>query len=421
MDKKKLITSISVTVAGLITMTAAGLRPDAAVNSAVSAARNTAYFAAGITIPQVSAVKLPELAAELITREQSGESPVPSGEAPVPSGEAPVLSGEAPGLSGEAPALTGEARIQSAEAQGQAGQDPAPSDQADAEKTGARVISRNITEFHDDYDLTSSNRSGTIVREHFSGYQGDDYIQLPDGGLVWNCTSDSAESILTAAGTSPGITIERSTPEPQVLIIHTHTTESYEPWQRDYYDSALPSRTRDPSRNMIRVGEAMAEVLAENGISVLHDGTIHDYPSYTGSYDRSEATIRAALEEFPSIKVILDLHRDAISGGGVRTAPVAEINGKSAAQFMIITGCDDGRFGNMPDYDKNLSLACAIQSAAEGLFPGLSRPVLFDYRNYNQHISTGSLLIEIGGHANSLDEAVYTGQLLGEAVSAALR
>lgn len=413
MDKKKLITAISVTAAVLITMTAAGLRPDAAVNSAVSAARNTAYFAAGITIPQASAVKLPELAAELITQEHSGEALAPSGEASAPSGEAPVLPGEAL-------ALSGEAQIQSAEAQEQTGQASAPSE-ADAEKTGARVISRNITEFHDDYDLTSSNRSGTIVREHFSGYQGDDYIQLPDGGLVWNCTSDSAESILTAAGTSPGITIERNTPEPQVLIIHTHTTESYEPWQRDYYDSALPSRTRDPSRNMIRVGEAMAEVLAENGISVLHDGTIHDYPSYTGSYDRSEATIRAALEEFPSIKVILDLHRDAISGGGVRTAPVAEINGKSAAQFMIITGCDDGRFGNMPDYDKNLSLACAIQSAAEGLFPGLSRPVLFDYRNYNQHISTGSLLIEIGGHANSLDEAVYTGQLLGEALSAALR
>ena len=80
---------------------------------------------------------------------------------------------------------------------------------------------------------------------------------------------------------------------------------------------------------MIRVGEALAQKLADNGISVLHDGTVHDYPSYTGSYDRSEATIRAALEEYPSIKMILDIHRDAISGGGVRTAPVAEIYGRS--------------------------------------------------------------------------------------------
>ena len=154
---------------------------------------------------------------------------------------------------------------------------------------------------------------------------------------------------------------------------------------------------------------------------MLHDGTVHDYPSYTGAYDRSEATIRAALEEYPSIKVIIDLHRDAISAAdGSRTAPVAEINGKSAAQFMIIAGCDDGRFGNMPDYIENFKLACLFQQSAEKLYPGLARPVLFDYRNYNQHISTGSLLIEVGSHANSHDEAVYTGELLGDILSDAL-
>ena len=219
------------------------------------------------------------------------------------------------------------------------------------------------------------------------------------------------------------LTLPAAVPFPvgaEVLIIHTHTTESYEPYQRAYYDSSYPSRTRDSEHNMIRVGEALAQKLADNGISVLHDGTIHDYPSYTGSYDRSEATIRAALEEYPSIKMILDIHRDAISGGGVRTAPVAEIYGRNAAQFMIITGCDDGRFGNMPEYSRNLSLACAIQDSSEKLYPGLARPVLFDYRNYNQHISTGSLLIEVGSDANSLDEAVYTGELLGDIISAAV-
>ena len=206
-----------------------------------------------------------------------------------------------------------------------------------------------------------------------------------------------------------------------MLIVHTHTTESYEPYQRSYYDADYPFRTRDPDCNMTRVGEALAQKLAEHGISVLHDGTIHDYPAYTGAYDRSEVTIRAALEEYPSIKVIIDLHRDAISSAdGSRTAPVAEIEGRNAAQFMIITGCDDGRFGNMPDYLENFRLACLIQSSAETLYPGLARPILFDYRNYNQHISTGSLLIEVGSHANSLDEAVYSGELLGDCMADAL-
>ena len=87
---------------------------------------------------------------------------------------------------------------------------------------------------------------------------------------------------------------------------------------------------------------------------------------------------------------------------------------------MIITGCDDGRFGNMPDYLENFKLACMIQGSAEKLYPGLARPILFDYRNYNQHISTGSLLIEVGSHANSLDEAVYSGELLGDCMADAL-
>ena len=279
------------------------------------------------------------------------------------------------------------------------------------------MITQNIAEFDDGVDRTSAgNRSGPIYRKHYGDYVGDDYIDLPGGGVVWNCTSDSAEKLTAAAESQPDIVVTPDVQEPQVLIVHTHTTESYEPYQRSYYDAEYPFRTRDPDYNMTRVGDALAQKLAEHGISVLHDGTIHDYPAYTGAYDRSEVTIRAALEEYPSIKVIIDLHRDAISSAdGSRTAPVAEINGRNAAQFMVITGCDDGRFGNMPDYLENFRLACMIQSSAEKLYP-----ILFDYRNYNQHISTGSLLIEVGSHANSLDEAVYSGELLGDCMADAL-
>ena len=298
----------------------------------------------------------------------------------------------------------------------------APTAPAPSEESPARVISQNIPEFDDGLDYSAAgNNSGDIVRLTYGKYTTGDYITLASGAQVRNCTTDSNSALLAASGELPSLRIQTDVPEPQVLIVHTHTTESYEPYARDYYDEEFPFRTRDSSHNMTAVGAVLAQTLADNGISVLHDGTVHDYPAYTGAYDRSEATIRAALEQYPSIKIVIDLHRDAISSAdGSRTAPVAMIDGKNAAQLMIIAGCDDGHF-NMPNYMENFRLAALLQNSTELKYPGLARAVLFDYRNYNQHITTGSLLIEVGTHANSLDEALYTAQLLGESMAAALK
>ncbi len=287
--------------------------------------------------------------------------------------------------------------------------------------TKAQVYSQNITPSDDglDYSAAGTN-SGAIHRRHYTGSESPEYITLASGAQVRNCTYDSNEALEQAAKKLPDFDIELYSDEPQVLLIHTHTTESYEPYIRDYYDESFPTRSCDPSHNMIAVGEVMAQTLAQHGITVLHDGTLHDYPAYTGSYDRSEETIRAILAEHPSIKIVIDLHRDAMAEeDGSRIAPVVEIDGRSAAQFMIISGCDDGTF-NMPNYMENFKLAALIQNMSEVMHKGLARPILFDYRNYNQHITTGSLLIEIGSHANSLDEALYTAELLGESMAAAL-
>lgn len=288
-------------------------------------------------------------------------------------------------------------------------------------QSAARVITQNITPFDDELDYAAEGQhSGAIQRKTYKASEGSQYITLASGAAVQNCTEDSSEALLSAAAELPKLEIEFDTPDPQVLIVHTHATESFEPYQRSYFDEDFPSRTQDPTHNTIALGEVLAQTLADNGISVVHDGTLHDYPAYTGSYDRSEETIRAALEEYPSIKIVIDLHRDAIADAdGTRIAPVAEIDGKSAAQFMIIAGCDDGRF-NMPDYMENFKLAALLQNTAEAMYPRLARPVLFDYRNYNQHITTGSLLIEVGSHANSLDEVMYTAELLGEIMASAL-
>lgn len=283
------------------------------------------------------------------------------------------------------------------------------------------LITRGASDVTDGLDLTAAgNNSGAIIRRHYGVSESPDTITLSSGAQLRNMSEIDNAELLESAEELPAFRLEKGSGEPQVLIVHTHTTESYEPYSRDYYDEEFPSRTRDCSRNMAAVGDALSERLAGLGVSVLHDCTEHDYPTYTGSYDRSEATIRTALEEYPGIKVVIDLHRDAIEeADGSRVAPIAEIDGRTAAQFMIIAGCDDGRF-NMPDYMENLRFACLLQNTSEELYPGLARPVLFDYRNYNQHITTGSLLIEVGGHANSFEEAEYTGKLLGEIMAAAL-
>ena len=113
---------------------------------------------------------------------------------------------------------------------------------------------------------------------------------------------------------------------------------------------------------------------------------------------------------------MLDVHRDAIiANDGTITAPVAEIDGKTAAQVMLIAGCDNGKM-NHPNYLKNLSFAAALQTQMESDHPGLTRPVLFDYRYYNQSLTTGSLLIEVGGHANTLAQALYSAELIGDSL-----
>ena len=170
----------------------------------------------------------------------------------------------------------------------------------------------------------------------------------------------------------------------------------------------------------IYLGDILTKTLSDAGIGVLHDTTHHD-ASYNGAYDRSAATVKSYLEKYPSIKVVLDIHRDAIQPEeGVILRPVAEINGREAAQVMIISGCDDGTM-NMPNYFSNLRFAAALQSSMEGMYPGLTRPVFFCYRKYNMDLSPGALLIELGSHGNTLEQVSYSAELVGNALVSLLQ
>lgn len=262
---------------------------------------------------------------------------------------------------------------------------------------------------------------GSIRAEQFGQGSGDGYITL-NAGSIRNYTSCSDADLRSAVSTpSLPFDVEVDSDEPQVLILHTHATETYQTWPDLIYDPDFTARTQNTALNMCAVGEKMTQVLNEAGINTLHDTTLHDSPSYTESYDRSYATTQAYLEKYPSIKVVLDVHRDAIEDSdGTRVKPLCTINGEDTAQVMIIAGCDNGSSIRLPNWRRNLRFAAAWEEAMESRTPGLTRPVMCAYRYYNQDLTTGSLLIEIGGHANTVTEAIRAGQYAAEALAVLL-
>ena len=205
---------------------------------------------------------------------------------------------------------------------------------------------------------------------------------------------------------------------PQVLIVHTHTTETYMTEESDYYTEAFSSRTRQSDKNMVSVGKRVAEKLNAAGIKTLHDTTEHDYPNYTGSYSRAANTINSYLKKYPSIKVVLDLHRDAVSSGeSDKVKLVTEIDGKKAAQVMLVMGSQSGSVTNFPNWKENLKLAVRLQQKIEQKYPTLARPLSLMPKNYNESLTTGSLLIEFGTDVNTLAEAHYSAELVGNALA----
>lgn len=192
----------------------------------------------------------------------------------------------------------------------------------------------------------------------------------------------------------------------EILLYHTHTTEAY---QGD-------TRTQDNSRNVVAVGEKIAAELEAAGFGVVHDTTCHDYPSYNGSYDRSGETIQRNLDQYPGIQVAIDIHRDALGTSDARVKPTVMVNGKKAAQIMIVSGCDDDGTLGFPDWEYNLRLALRCQQAVSDLYPSLARPLSFCPKKYNEHMTHGSILVEFGTDASTLDEALYSGELFGKAL-----
>lgn len=207
--------------------------------------------------------------------------------------------------------------------------------------------------------------------------------------------------------------------EMQILIIHTHASEAYAPAGLDLYEASDDSRTEDIKYNIVRVGDELCTVLEEAGLRVVHDRNIYDYPSYTGSYTRSGDAVQGWLAEYPSINIVIDVHRDALGENGTIYKTMAEEQGTCASQIMLLVGTDESGLEH-PGWQQNLSLALYLQRTVSAAHPTLMRPVELVPQRYNQHLSPGSFILEVGSSGNTLQEALAAVRLFGRAAAPAL-
>lgn len=205
--------------------------------------------------------------------------------------------------------------------------------------------------------------------------------------------------------------------KPTVLIYHSHTTECFTLLDVGYYTKSTDLKTKDINRNMVRVGDEICKVLESRGIGVVHDREIHD-EDYNSAYDSSRQSVEKYLEEYPSIEITIDVHRDSITyKDGTKVKPTVEVDGKKAAKMMIISGCEYNRVKNFPDWQANLHFSTAVTNELNSKYEGLMRPILFSERKYNMDLTKNSFLLEVGTEANTLDEACYSGRLFADGLS----
>lgn len=204
--------------------------------------------------------------------------------------------------------------------------------------------------------------------------------------------------------------------EPTVLIVHTHGTESYE--ADGTYQETSPYRTMDTDHNMVSIGQRVAEILEAGGIRVIHDRSLHDYPAYNDAYANARQSISQILAENPSICLVLDLHRDAAEDeNGNQKRSAVTLEGESCARLMMVMGSDKGNL-SFPHWEQNLALAVKLQACLEQKYEGLCKPIQLVTSRYNQDLSTGALLIEVGTAGNTHREALAAAEHLAEGILA---
>lgn len=242
----------------------------------------------------------------------------------------------------------------------------------------------------------------------------------PDAAAISIRNPTGAELDLQALMAQP-IEMDPESDGPLILIVHTHATEAYMPSEGEEYEADGAFRTLDTAHNVVRVGQAMADRLNENGISAIHDTTLNDVPGYDDAYERTAEVISGYLETYPSIRMVIDLHRDSIeTDDGGELALACELDGQRAAQLLFVMGSDIAGMEH-PNWRCNLGFALRLQAYCEGCAPGLFRELTLRTQRYNEHLTPYSVLLEVGAAGNTLPEAIYSAQYFADRLTELLR
>lgn len=285
-------------------------------------------------------------------------------------------------------------------------------------------------------DTDGEKNDGTVSVVKPSGLYDFDYSAVPDGctpiiPMDLSLSSYGSSYINNSTGYAPDISALlkkklgsdngykplAASQSPIVLIIHTHGTEAYSEDGAFYFKGEDNyARTGDAGKSVVAVGAQMSEILNKNGIPTAHCTVMHDSVQYKDSYARAEETVKKYLAEYPTIKLVIDIHRDSIvRSTGELVRPVTSIDGEAAAQVMCVVG-SDWAGDACPNWENNLSLALKLRESLNEKHGNICRPVFLKGNTYNQELAEYSLLIEVGSSGNSLEEALRSASATAEAL-----
>ena len=270
-------------------------------------------------------------------------------------------------------------------------QDPLPT-VTTTQTTEATVPTEPSKTSSSPYRLRASD--ATLVQLNYAANRKPDLEALLTQPLSWDLTAD----------------------EPSVLILHSHGTEAFVPGDGyTYEEEGGEYRTTDERCNMLSLGAELARLLNAAGIPTVQDRNYYDYPDYPASYDNARSGVKKILEQYPGIKLVIDLHRDsAAREDGSQWATEAVINGERSAQVMLVIGTDSHY--SHPNWEQNLSLALKLHAIMEKTHPGSTRPLDLRKQRFNQDLSTGAIIAEIGAAGNTHREAMNAVSVLAEAI-----
>lgn len=236
----------------------------------------------------------------------------------------------------------------------------------------------------------------------------------PEDAQTLTITSGFSYSADLSALLTKPLNWELSADAPTVLIVHSHGSESFAPTGE--YQETTPYHTLDKSHNMISIGTYVAQLLEAGGITVLHDTALHDDPSYNASYNNSRESIQRYLAQYPSIRLVLDLHRDSFEDeDGNQIVQTVFSEGTALAPLMLVVGTNYGGLEH-PNWQENLALALKLQVQMESLCPGICRNINLRTQRFNQDLSAGALLVEVGASGNTRQEALRSAKILAEGI-----